>query len=326
MMDTTVVKHFPLRHPDSDAGTFYTQFWQTNMVIHARTREVAYAEHVGPLSIKCAFRGQEIYEYSSGRFAVDERSYLLLNEAQPYSSYIQSNAEVESFSLFFRPSFAAEILASLVTPADKLLDDPRKRRLQPLLFFEKLYRHDAVLTPSLLRLRASIEDGGAGQGWLEEQFHLLLEKLLQVHRNVDGEIEKLPALRRATRIELYRRLHRAKDFMDSSFEQKLGLSTIASIACLSTHHFLRLFRETFRETPHQYLTRRRLEAARESLAHTDESVMHICLSVGFENASSFSRIFRRCYGVSPATFRRMQKKAISAQQIRAPHFSLPSEA
>lgn len=308
MMSTTILNHFPLRHPDSDERTFYAQFWQTNMVIHARTREVAYAEHAGPLSIKCAFGGQEIYEYSLGRFAVDDHSYLVLNEAQPYSSYIQADAEVESFSLFFRPGLAGEVLTSLVTPADRLLDNPRQRHLQPLLFFEKLYTHDAVLTPSLLKLRAAIQGGLATQDWLEEQFHLLLEKLLQVHRNVYGEIEKLPAMRPATRIESYRRLHRAKDFMDSSFDQKLGLPKIASIACLSTHHFLRLFRETFRETPHQYLTRKRLEAARKFLTSTEQPVTDICLSVGFENVSSFSRIFRKRYGFSPATFRRLQKE------------------
>jgi hypothetical protein len=154
-MDTTVLNYFPLRDPDRDARSFYTKFWQTNMIIHARTRQVQYPEHRAPLSIKCAFGGREVYETNVGRFSVDDSAYLVLNEAQTYSSYIESEAEVESPSLFFHPGFAEEVLSSLLTSADKLLDDPTRGRAQPLLFFERLYPHDGLVTPHLPGLRGA---------------------------------------------------------------------------------------------------------------------------------------------------------------------------
>lgn len=314
-MSTIVLREFPLHRPDFDAPLFYSQFWRKNMIIHAASREVEYAEHAAPLSIKCAFNGQEFYEYGVGRCAVDDRSYLVLNEAQSYSSYIQSDTEVESFSLFFRPGLAEEVLATLITPADQLLDNPQEGRTQPTLFFEKLYAHDAAVSPLLLELRRAVLEGDLNQEWLEESFHILLERILQVHRNVYSELEKLTALRVATRAELYRRLARAKDFMDSSFQRPLSLKEIAGVACLSTHHFLRLFKQVFKETPHQHLTLRRLEEARRLLCETEQTVTQICLSVGFENASSFSRLFRRRYGLAPKAFRHQpasRKKATSA--------------
>jgi AraC family transcriptional regulator len=311
-MNTTVLNYFPLRDPSRDARSFYAKFWQTNMIIHARTRQVRYSEHRAPLSIKCAFGGREVYETNVGRFSVDDHTYLVLNEAQTYSSYIESEAEVESLSLFFHTGFAEEVLSSLLAPADKLLDDPLKRRSQPLLFFERLYPHDRLVTPRLLSLRRAAAEGNASYGWLEEQFHLLLGGLLVSHRRASAEADKLEAVRASTRVEAYRRLMRARDFIDASFHEPLHLAGMAHVACLSTHHFLRLFKELFRETPHQYLTRRRLEAACRLLQETDQPVTQICLSVGFENASSFSRTFRHRYGLAPENFRRRHKKAIFA--------------
>lgn len=311
-MVTTVLSYFPLRDPARDASQFYSKFWQTKMIIHARAREVRYAEHPAPLSIKCAFGGREVYETGAGRFAVDDSAYLILNEAQSYSSYIESETLVESLSLFFPPRFAREMLSSLVSPADKLLDDPLARRSQPVLFFEKLYAHDHLLSPCLLSLRRALQSGACDALWLEEQFHVLLEKLLAVHRMISAEVLSLRRVRASTRAEVYRRVMRARDFIDASSHEQLQLPEMARVACLSTHHFLRCFKELFRETPHQYLMRRRLEAARRLLSETDSPVTQICLSVGFENASSFTRTFRRRFGLTPENFRRQSKKAIFA--------------
>lgn len=306
-MNTTLLSHFPLQQRGRDPALFYEKFWRTNMIIHATSKEVAYAEHAAPLSIKCAFGGREVYQCGAGRFSVDDHSYLVLNHAHSYSSYIRSESEVESFSIFFQVDFAREVLAALVHPADKLLDDPLATAARLPLLFERLYPHDAVVSPVVFGIRRRIREGAASRAWLEEQFHLLLERLLQSHRNVCREVERLPARRPSTRAELYRRLTRAKDFMDSSFSRQLTLPEIARVACLSTHHFLRLFKQTFGETPHQYLTRRRLSVARELLGQTDQPVIQVCLSVGLENASSFSRSFRSRYGCSPLNFRRAQK-------------------
>jgi AraC-like DNA-binding protein len=131
-----------------------------------------------------------------------------------------------------------------------------------------------------------------------------MERLLQVHQNVYREMARLPAARPATREELYRRLHRVKDYVAASFDQPITLDDIALIAGLSPNHLLRTFKQVFHQTPHQFLTAQRLEHARRLLRSTDRSVTDICLSVGFESLGSFSWLFRRHVGVSPAAYRR----------------------
>jgi AraC-like DNA-binding protein len=118
------------------------------------------------------------------------------------------------------------------------------------------------------------------------------------------EASALNAVRASTREELYRRLVLAKDYISACFDRPLTLSEIARVACLSPNHLLRSFRQAFRQTPHQFLTAKRLEHARKMLVGTTLSVTDICFSVGFESLSSFSRLFRRHTGFSPNEYRR----------------------
>jgi AraC family transcriptional regulator len=274
-----------------------------NFITQLRSASTSFSEEIGPLSVKCAFNGQEMYELNGGRLSVDDSSYLVLNNGQEYRSSMESAQTVESFCVWFRPSFAEQVLASLTTPADRLLDDPGKTVTQPVMFFERLTPHDNQVSPVLFRIRAAANKGVVTSGWLEDQLHLLLERLLEVHRGAYQEIETLPAVRWSTRVELYRRLYRARDFLDASLEAHVTLADAAAVAYLSPHHFLRLFKKVFRETPHQYRGRKRMEKAQLLLLGTDQSITDICYNVGFESLGSFSWLFRRRFGQSPAQYR-----------------------
>jgi AraC family transcriptional regulator len=278
----------------------------SNAVIRFRAYQMRACEEHDFLAIRCAFNGQRRFETPEGRFAVDDSAYLIMNTGEDVRTSIDSPTEVESFSVFFRPGMAEETLRSLITPSDRLLDDSRRQLSAPVRFFEKLYCHDQILSPALFDLRAALAERSEHEvtrGWMEERFHDLLERLLLVHRNVGREIEMLPAVRQATRIELYQRLHRARDYMDASLSQSLPLSEMAESAYFSTHHFLRLFKKVFGETPHQYLTRRRLEEAKRLLVRTEQPVTDICGQVGFDSLGSFSWLFRQRIGMSPMEFR-----------------------
>jgi transcriptional regulator GlxA family with amidase domain len=104
--------------------------------------------------------------------------------------------------------------------------------------------------------------------------------------------------------EQNRRLLRARDAMDRSYAEPLDIPSLARIAHVSEAHFIRTFRDTFGETPHRYLQRRRVERAMFLLWHTDRSVTEICLDVGFSSLGSFSRTFSAILGESPSDYRK----------------------
>ncbi|HEU0177055.1 MAG TPA: AraC family transcriptional regulator [Blastocatellia bacterium] len=261
----------------------------------------------GCLSIKSFHGGEALYDVGRGRYRVGSNSYLILNQSQPYEITVDSEKALASFCVFFESGFAEEVNYGLITPAAKLLENPRPARVEPVCFFEKTYPHDDILSPALFRFKAALQDRKDDEVWINERLHELIGQLLQVHRGVFQEVESLPAMRASTREELYRRIHRAKEFIAASFEEPITIDEMAGVACLSTNHFLRTFRQAFRQTPHQFLTAQRLERARKLLLHTDLSVTDVCLSVGFESLGSFSSLFRREMGASPEQFRRAKR-------------------
>ncbi len=136
---------------------------------------------------------------------------------------------------------------------------------------------------------SGVEDGD----WYEEQFQFLLERMLAHHRRIAEQMQRLPALKTATRREILRRIGLAVDLVHSSYEQDIGLAEMAQAACLSKFHFLRLFTELHGITPHAYLQRKRAMAAARLLETSSLSAGQVAERVGFNSRSTMARQMRR---------------------------------
>ena len=104
--------------------------------------------------------------------------------------------------------------------------------------------------------------------------------------------------------DTFRRLCRSRDFLAASFGERLRLEHAAGQACLSPFHYHRLFRRAFGETPHDLVTRLRLDEAKRLLASGDLSVTEVCFAVGYESLGSFSQRFKELVGCAPSEYRR----------------------
>jgi AraC-like DNA-binding protein len=91
--------------------------------------------------------------------------------------------------------------------------------------------------------------------------------------------------------------------MDRAYVEALDLGAIAREANCSRYHFLRSFHAAYGETPGRYLTRRRIERAKDLLRATNLTVTEICCLVGFSSLGSFSVRFSEVVGVSPTAYR-----------------------
>ncbi len=99
-------------------------------------------------------------------------------------------------------------------------------------------------------------------------------------------------------------------------DSDLSLQSLSRDVGYSPFHFHRLFSAAVGETPKRHVQRLRLERAAYKLAITDESVVQIGLAVGFGAHETFSRAFRRGFGVSPTAYRRAAKAAQVARMER----------
>lgn len=104
---------------------------------------------------------------------------------------------------------------------------------------------------------------------------------------------------------VYTRLISAKLFIDSHVNETIDLDQIAAHACMSPFHFHRLFSRVYRITPHQYLTRKRIQKAKELLQKGELAISAVCMEVGFESQTSFSALFKKMQGTPPALFRQL---------------------
>jgi len=104
--------------------------------------------------------------------------------------------------------------------------------------------------------------------------------------------------------DIYRRIATAKIYIDENFHEPIDLEQISQQAFFSRFHFHRLFTRIYRRTPHQYLTRKRIEKAKDMLAQ-NKAVTDVCNEVGFESIGSFSVLFKKEIGFAPQYYRNM---------------------
>lgn len=261
-------------------------------------------DHVSRLSIRCMLKGEQHYKVGNHEHKVTPENYLVVNQGQHYRTSFEGNEEQEMILVAFKPGFAEELLHSMITPDDLLLDDPFKEHEQQIYFFEQTYHMDPVIGSLFKWVRSQIDEEIAWRKSidLDSVYSTLLSRLLQVHRNLYSEINKIGSTKYSTRVELYRRLCIAKDFMDAHLERKVKVDEVSNVACLSPHHFKRTFKKLFGKTPHSYHVQKRLEYSCQLIQQAQLSVSEICQKVGFEDTSSFIRLFRLHYGCTPGIY------------------------
>ena len=102
------------------------------------------------------------------------------------------------------------------------------------------------------------------------------------------------------------RINKVVDHIDKNIDADLNLEKLSEIACFSPFHFHRIFCAFFDETPNNYITRRRIEkiAGRLFLMKEEDSITDLALRNGFKSIHSFSRAFRKFYGISASEFKK----------------------
>src|SRR5882757_5187265 len=122
--------------------------------------------------------------------------------------------------------------------------------------------------------------------------------------------------------DIYQRIATAKVYMDDNYHEPIDLQEISQRAFLSRFHFHRLFRQVYKKTPHQYLTGKRIEKAKDLLAE-NKPVNEVCNEVGFESIGSFSVLFKKEIGFAPTYYRNMawlkKQEALKQPKKFIPH-------
>lgn len=83
----------------------------------------------------------------------------------------------------------------------------------------------------------------------------------------------------------------------------IRVNDIASYLGISRYYLSHIFKERFHVSPQEYLIKYRLEKSEELLRTTSLSIQEISEKTGYENPLTFSKIFKKVYGLSPRNYR-----------------------
>ncbi|WP_076859605.1 helix-turn-helix domain-containing protein [Bradyrhizobium mercantei] len=119
------------------------------------------------------------------------------------------------------------------------------------------------------------------------------------------------------------------DYIEANLEGNICLDRMASNACLSRFHFARAFRLAVGQSPHRYVSGRRLERAKALLMQADRSLVDITLTLGFSSHANFARAFKQATGVAPGRYRKnvgSRQNDTSLSDVRRALFGLTAKA
>jgi len=269
--------------------------------------QVPQSPHFHDEYLICAqIRGHEACRVGGRTLEFFAGDLVLINPEQVHTGNSRGE-EVEYVSLYVDRGTVADLARTLgaptTTPEFTVIRAERRRDLT-----------DALL--DLLRLvRSSTAPEGSpdappGPG-APVPLDLAVEEAL--HRVLVGAFEAFSNLRRprllSTRRVPHRHIARAVDYIrelaHTDALKTVTLDELAGVAGLSKYHFLREFDRFVGMTPGGYLRTMRLCHAARLLRTTDRPIADVAQAAGFSDHPSFSRAFRRAFGLPPSAYRRL---------------------
>lgn len=302
-----LMSDFPdFKTPGFDMELYNRRFKEKNYVICARSNRIHYDKHWGCLSLKFALNGNEIYRTGNSTYSVNQSNFLILNLDTEYSSSIDTDTKVESFTLNFSEEYTNTFIAAVKAKTTDILDNNLDSHTKCPLFVERLYSRDALIFPVALKIHRRLNNFYQLNDEIVELFTELFCAMLDHREIINLEIGTINKAKHSTKQELYRRLQYARDFIDSCFCDPINLENIAQVACLNREYFIRQFHNYFKITPTQYLIGKRMEVAKHLLQTSEISISEVCHHVGYSDPSSFNKLFRRYFNISPSGLRIIQ--------------------
>jgi AraC family transcriptional regulator len=270
----------------------------------SRLRKVDVELPVVGFSIHLVTQGREIYKVNGTPFNVDEGRFLLLNSHGSTHVVIDSPLPVEGVCIELTNELIDEALAATLDPEGGVLDHSDH-------FFtgDGFIEHVQPATnTSLGRLLQPLAADLAVQPatprcFPKDLYHAMAEAVVQDHMELLVRARTFTRVRTGTRKDLFRRIQKARELIHDGFQGPLEIAAMAREACMSEYHFYRMFKAWTGYTPHTYLVRLRLSHAHALLVQGGRDITDVALSSGFPDIHSFSRAFKRAYGIPPSAVR-----------------------
>ncbi len=246
-------------------------------------------------------------DFTYGKHAHEEYSFgITLTGRQDFFSRGENHRSTPGKIMVFNPGQVHDGHSGLKSPLHYRMLYIHPEQLEPMLAVAGVKHHrdfqvqetlfdDAPIRQHILNLAQLIEQPAPDQ--LQHECELYQLAAAIAHRY--GQHRPDSSKRKVDQLLL-----RAKEYIHAHLLDDTSLDQISQHANLSKYHFLRLFREQFGMTPHQYIINCRVNRAREALEQ-GAALDDVVFDYGFADLSHFNRRFKPIFGTTPKRYQQL---------------------
>lgn len=248
-----------------------------------------------PIAIKTVIQGTENYHFDKKIFRAQANKVIVGNQFSKARVLIDSQTDVKGMCIDFGQNTIAAYLEEL-----NFSDALKGRILEGQTLTGELKSQSIFLQQDLFQLYRLLQVSPDVQS-IKDTLSNLLDTYLQIQQFRLENAGYLPFKKEETRIYNADILLDSKVYLEQHLDQDVNLAMLSAQVGLSKFQLLRLFKQAFGKTPHQYLTELRLFKAKTLLkTHPINEVAQLS---GFADSSAFGKAFKLNFGLTPSEFK-----------------------
>ena len=243
---------------------------------HAACGEIFASHWHEHIEIHYVLEGSAVFHIDQERYEVQAGDVIIANRNELHAGY-STTVPYKAAVMVFDPSDISRELG------------------QKNLCYQALIRGDAVVQEAFTTVFDEYEREGLGYRALCRARITALLVYLSRHYAVEG----MPAKDTVQRRRDLERLRPALDYIEKNYAERISVTQLAQLLCLSPDRLGHLFRDGVGQAPLQYINEIRLRKAMNLLKTEEYTVTEVAQAVGFFDYNHFGRLFRRRYGCTP---------------------------
>lgn len=245
------------------------------------------------LSFKIVLSGIEDYKVNGNRYKLGIDKYLIVDKASNLDVTVDDINGVEGICIFPNHNLVNDIFRCGHSSCEDLLGNPFINGDFNILentFSFKENRAGVFLSSNIPHV---IQDHNKSKDIDFDSFYTALIECLVIDQlDSQRKLKNLSSIKKSTKVELYRRISNAKDFIDDNYTNRINIDELAKNVFLSKYHFIRSFKSYYEKSPYQYILKLRLEKAQE-LLNKDYSIRETCSLIGFSDEKNLRKAIKK---------------------------------
>ncbi|WP_282080981.1 helix-turn-helix domain-containing protein [Aquimarina algiphila] len=237
------------------------------------------------------------------RLIINDDKFVITNPSQGWE-YINDEADyIDVLSFVVSDDFRTQFNFYSRAHQKQLLDTPFEKIEEDSFFLESPLNAKYYYSGKLLQETHRLSNRVGYEFLSPQELTIEILKSLYIDQVHGYKIAaKIESKKNSTKTETLRRLLIAREFIHDNIKEQIRIEDLSKVSSLSKFHLYSSFKNVFGKTPHQYINSLRLTKAKEFLRDTNFSVSEVYSILGFTDLPSFSKMFKKAYGISPSSY------------------------